>query len=75
MSIESELVDQVFSCPVCHNNVMDILICDDVMVTCTKCNTVYNPHTMEYERHYKFNLLNKTVEAIVRSKQTNTKAH
>lgn len=43
-STVSELVDQVFACPVCHNNVMDNLVCqDDDNVKCSKCGTDYNP--------------------------------
>jgi rubredoxin len=45
MSTESELVDQVFACPVCKNNVMDNLICNEDKVNCTKCRTVYDPLT------------------------------
>jgi len=69
MSTERELVDQVFACPVCHNNVMDNLICrESDNVKCTRCNTEYNPQTMKYKRYYVFKLLRKTVKVTVEQK-------
>ena len=53
MSIESDLVDDVFSCPVCKNNVMDNLICDDDNVKCTKCGTDYNLVTGKRKVHWR----------------------
>lgn len=43
---EIETVADCFACPACHNNEMDTLEWDrdGEAVTCTKCNTTYDPN-------------------------------
>lgn len=54
MSNESELVDQMFACPVCQNNIMDNLVCSEDNVKCTKCGTKYNPlNPKEYKINWR----------------------